>query len=118
MRPDFPIHRSLFNLLRSWREIRRVEQAAGEVVRQCRDILWQRVYLRTADMSIAQIRGYVRAQAAALVDTEVDRVLCRRGLTPGLYAEIREIAVAQLIGGIAHDVLSREIAANKRTLAA
>jgi hypothetical protein len=71
-----------------------------------------------ANMSIAQIRGYVRAQAAALVGSEVERVLCRRSLSPALYGEIREAAIAQLIGGIAHDVLSVERPVSLRTMAA
>jgi len=118
MRPRFPVHRSLFRLLFSWRNVHLVEQAAGEVARQCRDTLWQRVYFRIADMSMAQIRGYVRAQAATLVGSQVDGVLGRRNLSPALYEEIREIAVAKLIGAVAHDVLSGELPASSRTMAA
>ncbi len=118
MRPRFPIHRSLFKLLFSWRNVHSVEQAAGEVARQCRDTLWQRVYFRTADMSMAQIRGYVRARAAALVGSEVERVLGRRNLSPALHGEIKEIAVAKLIGWVTHDVLSGELPASTRTMAA
>jgi hypothetical protein len=71
-----------------------------------------------AEMSMAQIRGYVRAQAAEVVGSEVDLVLGRRGLSPALYGQIREAAVAQLIAAIAHDVLSGELVGSTRTLAA
>jgi hypothetical protein len=118
MKQRLPIHRSLLKLLFSWRNARLVEQAAGEIARQCRAPLWQRTYLRMAEMSMAQIRGYVRAHAAALVESEVDRVLCHRSLSPALYGEIREAAIGQLIGGVAHDVLNGELPASTRTMAA
>jgi hypothetical protein len=118
MIPKLLIHRSLLKLLSFWQPVQTVEQAAGEVARQCRDPLWQRVYPHAADMSAAQIRGYVRAQAAASVDKEVDLAVCRRHLTPSLHGEIRETALALLVGAIIHDVFSDELPAGTRTLAA
>ena len=118
MTPKHPIHRSLRRLLSFWQNVQTVEQAAGEVARQCRDMVWQRIYPRTAEMSIAQIRGYIRAQAATVVDGEVDLMSHRRHLAPSLRAEIRETALALLVGGVIHDVLSEELPAGTRTLAA
>jgi hypothetical protein len=118
MKARFPDHRSLLRFLFTWRNVSVVEQAAGEVARQCRALLWQRTYLRMAEMSMAQIRGYVRAQAAEVVGSEVERVLCRRGLSPALREGISEAAVTQLIAGIAHDMLSGELMGSPRTLAA
>jgi hypothetical protein len=69
-------------------------------------------------MNAAQIRGYVRAQAAASVDREVDLAVCRRHLAPSLHGEIRETALALLVGAIIHDMLSGELPAGRRTLAA
>ena len=113
-----PIYRSLFRLLSWGRNVRSVEQAAGEVARECGHTLRQRIYPRVAEMTVAQIRGYVRAQATALVESEVDHVLCRHHLSPALCGEIREAALGQLVGTTIHDVLSGELPATMRTMAA
>lgn len=105
MTPIYTVHRRLLRLLFCRRQIQTVDQAAGEIARQCRDTIWQRVYPAAYGMTAPQIRGYVRAQAAASVETEVDRVLRRRNLSLSLSGETKEAAINQLIGGVIHDVL-------------
>ena len=117
MRMKFPTT-SFFRLLFPWRHVPLVEQAAGEVARQCRSRLWGRVCRRTANMSIAEIRGYVRAQAAGCVAGEVDYVLCHRCLKPALRNRVVDAAVDQLVSMVARDILSREPPANTKTMAA
>ena len=109
---------SILRLLFPWHGFHSVEQVAGEVARQCRASLLRRVYQRTVNMSVAEIRGYVRAQAAGYVGDEVDQVLCRRRLKPALRNRVADAAINQLVGMIAHDVLSGEPSASTRPLAA
>jgi hypothetical protein len=73
-------HSNLLEYLLPWRRTRFVEQVAGEVARQCHASLWRRVGRHLGDMSLAQIRGYVRAQALECVEEEVGRTLHRRHL--------------------------------------
>ena len=109
---------SLIKFLAPWQTVHLVEHAAGEVARQCRVSLWQRVYPRTANMGIAEIRGYVRAQAAGCVGNEVDQALCRRRLKPALHTKVADGAIDQLVRMVAHDVLGGAPPANARTMAA
>jgi hypothetical protein len=105
MNPIVTIHRSLLRLIFCRRSVQAADQAAGEVARQCRDTVWGRVYPAAYNMTAPQIRGYVRALAAASVEAEVDRVLRRRNLSASLSGETKEAAIDQLIGGVIHDVL-------------
>jgi len=59
-------------------------------------------------MSIAVVRGYVRAQAAGCVATEVEQALARRNLKPRLRTQVAASALDQLIGMVVHDVLSEQ----------
>jgi hypothetical protein len=69
-------------------------------------------------MSIAEMRGYARAQAAGYVDDEVERALYRRHLKPSLRGRIADAAVEQLVGMLVHDFLSSIPPANTNTMAA
>src|SRR3990172_3432251 len=105
MRPKFPTS-GFLRFLFPWHNVYLVEQVAGEVARECRAGLWRRVYRRSSNMSIAEIRGYVRAQAAGCVAGEVDQVLCRRSVKPALRSRVVDAVVDQLVNMVAHDVLS------------
>lgn len=109
---------SLMALIFPWRCVCSVDQVAGEVARQCRSGLWRRVSNRTINMSIAEMRGYARAQAAGCVSDEVDRVLYRRHLKPTLRSQIVDAAVDQVIGMLVHDFLSTVPPVNANTMAA
>jgi len=69
-------------------------------------------------MSVAEVRGYVRAQAAGCVATEVEQVLARRHLKPRLRAQVAASALDQLIGMVVHDVLSEQAPSEASTMAA
>jgi len=101
-----------------WRSGHLATQVAGEVARQCRSALWRRVSCQTASMSVAEVRGYVRAQAAGCVATEVEQVLARRHLKPRLRAQVAASALDQLIGMVVHDVLSEQAPSEASTMAA
>ena len=118
MSPALLANSSLIKLLSRWQNVHLVERAAGEVARQCRASLWQRVYPRTASMGIAEIRGYIRAQSVGCIATEVKRVLSHRRLNPNLYNRVMDAAVDQLVARVAHDVLSGELPASTRPMAA
>ncbi len=109
---------NLLGVLFPWYDAYLVTQVAGEVARECRADLWNRVQLRLANMSIAQIRGYVRAYAAGCVGLEVRQAAARRNLRHGLFARVEKAAIDQLVGMIARDVLSGELSYSQKSLAA
>ena len=119
MNPKLPTA-GFLKLLFPWHSIHLVEQVASEVAQQCRAGLWRRVYRRTADMSIAQVRGYTRAQAAGCVGGEVDRTLHERrlNLKPALRDRVVQSAIDQLVAMVVHDVLSNQLPTSTKTIAA
>jgi hypothetical protein len=96
------------NVLLPWRNDRLIEQAAGEVARQCQGDLWNKVCRRLDNMSLAEVRGYARAQAGEYAEAEVDLVLERRQLHPSLRARVLDSAIDQLIFMTVRTLLSRE----------
>jgi hypothetical protein len=106
------------SFLLPWRTSHIVEQVAGEVARECRSGLWQRVYQRTANMSLAESRGYLRALAVGCVDNEVEQAICRRHLRTDLRSRLVDASVDQLINMVAHAVLTGEPPARVKTMAA
>jgi hypothetical protein len=109
---------SLLSFLSPWHNAHVVEQMAGEVARQCGACLGRRVYQRTENMSIAEIRGYVSAIAAGCVDGEVSQAISHRRLKPAMRSRVTNAAVDQLVHMVAHDVLAFEPQAHARTMAA
>ena len=101
-----------------WYNTRLVTQVAGEVARQCRGTLWQRVSRRTAGMSVSEMRGYVRAHAASHVRNEVALASRRRRLRSALQKQVVDAAVDQLVVMVARDVLCGVPPAGTRTMAA
>jgi len=101
-----------------WYDAYLVTQVAGEVARECRADLWNRVQMRLANMSIAEVRGYIRAYAVGCVGLEVRQAASRRNLRQGLWSRIEKAAVDQLVGMIARDVLSGELSYSQKSLAA
>lgn len=87
-------------------QARLVEQAGGEVARQCRTALWQRISWRIRGMSVAEVRGYVRACAAEIVASDVEQVLSRRRWNLALREQVTAASVDQLVSLAVRDVLS------------
>ncbi len=96
----------LLAFLCSRRQARLVEQVGGEVARECRADFWQWVYPRVVGMSIAGVRGYVRAIAEGFIQGEVDHIVNRRRLSPALRPQIVAAGVEQLIHLAVRDALS------------
>ncbi len=109
---------SLRMLLFPWSRARLVEQAGGEVARECRAELWRRVRRQVASMSVPEIRGYVRAHAAGIAAVQVEAVLSRRALKPSLGTRVLASGVDQLVSMTVRDALIDESPAEARTLAA
>jgi len=101
-----------------WQKSRLVEQVAGEVARQCRASLWQRMCQKTITMSVSEIKGYVRARAAGFVGNEVDLACMRRRLSAKLRSQVLASAIEQLTTMVIRDVLSDPIPGDIRTMAA
>jgi hypothetical protein len=109
---------NLFAFLFPWQQTRLVEQVGGEAARECRADFWQRVAPRVAGMSVAEVRGYVRALAEGVVAAEVDQAINRRRLNPALSPRVVAAAVDQLINLAVRDALSDAAPPAVRPLAA
>ena len=107
-----------FARLFSWRNHEWLDRTAGEVAEKCRANVWQRVRLRTSDMSMAELRGYVRAQAAAWIDGEIDHLACRDSWKPALRSRVTDTAVNRLISMVTHDALTDCTPASLQNMAA
>ncbi|MCE5302163.1 MAG: hypothetical protein LLF97_03520 [Planctomycetaceae bacterium] len=105
----------VFGYFTLWRNARLVEQAASQIVDQCRDDLWQRMRQPAATMSPPEIRGYVRALAMGVVCEQLSR---ENQLKPALRGRVAEAAVDQLIGLVVHGALSGALPAKPATMAA
>ncbi|MBN1394394.1 MAG: hypothetical protein JW959_05185 [Pirellulales bacterium] len=101
-----------------WRQARLVHQLGGEAARECREDLWRRIGLSCRNMDIPEIRGYVRAQAARPLASEVERTIERHRVAPGLKGRIIEAAIVQMVGMIVRDVLGDPYMAPSEKIAA
>jgi hypothetical protein len=101
-----------------WCRARLIEQVGGEIARECRAELWERVHVQVAYMSVPEIRGYVRAHAAGIAAAQVEDVLGRRSLRPSLAAGVLAAGIEQLVHLTVRDALMGEPASEARTLAA
>ncbi len=129
--PPFPNHHNagtamdstclpenLLAVLFPWRRERLVAQTGDELARQCRADLWRRLCRRGGGMSLAELRGYARAQAAGLVATEADRVLGRRHFQPLMRDRVLAAGVDQVVNMAVRDVLSGPPVDTARPIAA
>ncbi|MEN6406655.1 MAG: hypothetical protein ABFC77_09300 [Thermoguttaceae bacterium] len=105
----------IFGYFPPWRSTRLVQQAADEIVDQCRDDLWQRMRQPAATMSPPEIRGYVRALAMGVV---CERLSHADDVKPALRGRVAEAAVDQLIGMVVHGALSGVLPVKTATMAA
>ncbi len=108
----------LFRFLVSGRQRRAIELAGGEVARACHASLWREIEMRTSLMSVAEIRGYVRAFAHARIVSEVELAIERRKLDRSVRHSVADVAVDQLIAMVLHDVLSAPATESPRSMAA
>ncbi len=97
---------------------RRVEQIGGEVARQCRVALWRRVSHAAFGMSVAELRGYARAQAGDLAAAEVEISLGRHRLRESVREPILMAGIEQLVELIVHDAVAEESWSAARPIAA
>jgi hypothetical protein len=88
---------------------RLIEQAAGEVARQCRDDLWKRLWHKTSGMSAAEIRGYARAQASMIVEECIDPILAGRSILHSQRARVVASSIDQLVAMAVRDALSDQM---------
>ncbi len=107
-----------FKLLFPWQKRRWTDQIGGQLARECRADIWQRRHQYLATMSIAAIRGYVRAEAGERLAPKIDHVLPGQNLKPALRNGALDAATDQLIGMVLHDVLAGAPALGERSLAA
>jgi hypothetical protein len=104
-----------------WRNSdRALGQAADEVVRRCRRDVTDRLRgSELADrMGAAELRGYVRARGAELVDETIGELLSCRGLPETLRPDLTTRATDILVPHVVHDVLWRPfVGARKQRVA-
>ena len=112
------ILRFLVLSLSPWHKRLLIQEAGGEVARECRSDLWHRVHRQVVGMSVPEIRGYVTAQATFLANAEVDAVLDRQLLARSLRDRVLASAVDHLVKMTIHDALAKESSRQVRTRAA
>jgi hypothetical protein len=105
-------------ILFPWCKTRLVEQAGGEVARECRDELWHCVHRQVVGMSVSEVRGYVRAYAVGIADAQVEEVLGRRSLKLSLRDRVLASGVEQLVSMTVRDALLADSPEEARSLAA
>ncbi|MEN6459389.1 MAG: hypothetical protein ABFC63_10720 [Thermoguttaceae bacterium] len=104
---------SLLSLLFPRRQRHAVDQAGGELARQCRADVWRRLRLHALEMSPAELRGYARACAGELLAAEAERILDARFLRPLMRERVLGAAMDQVIPMAVRDVLSEPLAATR-----
>jgi hypothetical protein len=102
----------------SGRNARLVDQLGGAVAHRCRASLWRRTCRQAETMSVAEIRGYVRAHALPLVEPEVDAEMADQGIDQALRGRLIESAVERLIAMTIHDVFSHQPTCETKMIAA
>jgi hypothetical protein len=109
---------SLVDFLFPWRSRRLAEQLGGQLAKECRADLSRQGCPGMGSMTIAAIRGYMRAQAGGCIESKLDEVMFRRGSNPALRARVAASAIDQLVAMAVRDVLNGERPARRRLLAA
>lgn len=117
MQPNFSLE-NLLDLLFPWHNRRLAEQIGGEVARECRSDLGWPSFGSTGNMSIAAIRGYMRARSAAWIERKVEEVLFRRRCNPALRERVVDSAISQFVGMVVRDILLGELPIGERSMAA
>jgi hypothetical protein len=98
-----------------WQSRRAVEHAAENVAGRCRASLGWRVYRQAGDMSVAEIRGYVRALAWEYVYDEIAKL---PAFKPALRSRVVGAAVEKLVRMVSYDAVNKLAFVDKTTLAA
>jgi hypothetical protein len=112
------LRNTLLTILSPSYRARLIEQAGGEIARECQTSLWNRVRQKTFGMSVPEIRGYARAHAAEFAANFVDLVLDRRSLQPSLRLPVLASSIDQLVSMTVRDALCDEMPAVARPMAA
>lgn len=92
----------LLQLLSFWKPAEQLNEIAQRVAERCQREVAQRVVGRTAGMSVAERRGYIRVRAANVVQRECDLALAaNRQLRAADRARLVELATNALIASAA-----------------
>jgi hypothetical protein len=88
----------------AWLDNSLVQQAAGELARECHIALWEVTCDRAREMSSEEARGYIRAFAPEFLVREVDMVLQRRRVRESLRLRILAEATDQVVELVLKDI--------------
>lgn len=101
--PNSPAE-GLLDRLFAWLDISLVQQAAGELARECHVTVWEVTCEKARGMSRDEARGYIRAFAPEFLQLEVDLVLQRRKVRESLRQRILIEATDQVVELVLKDV--------------
>jgi hypothetical protein len=87
-----------------WRSKEKIESVAADVARQFRQVLSQRIGNKLGNMSSEQMRGYVRAYANCLLETNIEARIEDEHLTVSQAAQIRSLSKEYLIEMVVNDL--------------
>ena len=104
----------LLQLLSIWRPSDRLAEIATQIAGRSQDAVAERVSGRTAGMSAAERRGYIRARSAAVIHREVDKTMLQQ---PHLQADDRTALLQMATETVVTAVACETAAARKRRVA-
>jgi len=103
-RTDNPPAEGILDRLFAWFDLSLVQQAAGELARECNAAVCEATCEKARGMSRAETRGYIRAYAPEFLRKEVDLVLQRRRVRESLRQRILAEATEQLVELVVKDI--------------
>jgi hypothetical protein len=87
-----------------FRRNRLVQELAGNIAKACRSAACDRVLGKTAGMSLAETRGYIRARSADLIETHANTRTLPVRLDSRARQRVLMLATQRLVEGVILDM--------------
>jgi hypothetical protein len=100
------------------RRERFLEELAGNIADDCRLAAGDRVRVKAEAMSESQARGYIRARAADLIETQTKAWSAQHRLDPPIRRRVVMLAADQVVAGVLEDISHHESQPEARQWAA
>ncbi len=86
-----------------------LEELAGSIADDCRSAAGDRVRVKAEAMSEAEARGYIRARAADLIETQTKARSAQHRLDPPIRRRVAMLAAERVVAGVLEDISRREL---------
>ncbi len=88
---------TILTMFTDWRRQSQLPQVAQDASTRCQQQAWELVSDRVASMRTAEIRGYVRARCAGIVNAAASDASNRENLSSHLQQKLAELITSYLI---------------------